>query len=157
MTMEAGKRTVTRYRFYQNREKIVLCWRIVLKNFKTLYRSWDSSVGVVTRLWPGQSGFNSQQDLGSFLFATPSRPALGLTQPPIQWVLGVLSPGVKQPGHKDDCSPPSSTKVKNMWSYTSTPQYVFMARYLIKHRDNFTFNLPLKSCTVFLYPRSSCS
>jgi len=30
-------------------------------------------------------------------FAHPSRPAVRLTQPPIQWVLG-LSGGVKRPG-----------------------------------------------------------
>jgi hypothetical protein len=28
---------------------------------------------------------------------------------------------------------------KNEWSYTSTPQYVFMEWCLVKHRDNFTF------------------
>jgi hypothetical protein len=28
---------------------------------------------------------------------------------------------------------------ENAWSYTSTPQYVFMAWCLVKHRDNFTF------------------
>jgi len=28
--------------------------------------------------------------------------------------------GVKWPGHKADHSPPSSDKVKNVWSYTST-------------------------------------
>jgi hypothetical protein len=32
-------------------------------------------------------------------------------------------------------SPPSSAKVKDVWSYTSTPQYVFMALYVVKHRD----------------------
>jgi len=26
-----------------------------------------------------------------------------------------------------------------MWSYTSTPQYGFVAWCLVKHRDNFTF------------------
>jgi len=31
-----------------------------------------------------------------------------------------------------DHSPPSSAEVKNMQSYTSTPQYVFLTRYLIK-------------------------
>jgi hypothetical protein len=34
--------------------------------------------------------------------------------------------------------PPASAEV-NAWSYTSTPQYVFMAWCLVKHRDNFTF------------------
>jgi len=42
-------------------------------------------------------------------------------QPPIQWVPGALSLGVKQLGHDADHSPPSSTEVKNAWCYTSTP------------------------------------
>jgi len=41
-----------------------------------------------------------------------SRTALGPTQPPIQWVTGALSLGVKRPGHEADHSPPSSTEVK---------------------------------------------
>jgi hypothetical protein len=43
-----------------------------------------------------------------------SRPALGPTQPPVQGVPGVLSPGVKaRPGRDADHSPPSSTEVEN--------------------------------------------
>jgi hypothetical protein len=42
-------------------------------------------------------------------------------QPPIQWVPGVLSLGVKRPGSEADHSPPSSAEVKNAWSHTSTP------------------------------------
>jgi hypothetical protein len=49
------------------------------------------------------------------------RPALGPTQPPIKWVPGALTPGVKQLGREVDHSPPSSAKVKSEWSYTSTP------------------------------------
>jgi hypothetical protein len=37
-----------------------------------------------------------------------------------------LSPGVKQPQHEADHSPPSITKVKNAWSYTSTPPFVIV-------------------------------
>jgi hypothetical protein len=74
-----------------------------------------------------------------FLFATASRPVLGTTQPSIQWVLGVLTPGVKRQGCEADSSPPSSAKVRNAWSCTSTPQYVFMAWCLDKYRDNFTW------------------
>jgi hypothetical protein len=33
---------------------------------------------------------------GFFLLASASRPALGPSQPPVQWVPGVLSPGVKR-------------------------------------------------------------
>jgi hypothetical protein len=38
---------------------------------------------------------------------------LGPTQPSIQWVLGALSPGVKQVGHEAGRSPPSGAEVKN--------------------------------------------
>jgi hypothetical protein len=74
------------------------------------------------------------------LFTTLSRTALGPTQPPIQWVPGALSLGVKRPGREADHSPPFSAEVKNEWSYTSTPQYVLTAWCLVKHRDNFTFS-----------------
>jgi len=43
----------------------------------------------------------------------------------------------------------SIAEVKNAWSYTSTPQHVFPARYLVKHRDNFTLPYePGVSCSV---------
>jgi hypothetical protein len=45
-------------------------------------------------------GFESRQGLGIFLFTTVSRPALGPTQPPIQWVPKALTLGVKQPGRE---------------------------------------------------------
>jgi hypothetical protein len=45
---------------------------------------------------------------------------------------------VKRPGREADHSPPSSPEAKNAWKYTSTPQYVFMAWCLVKHRDNLT-------------------
>jgi hypothetical protein len=49
-----------------------------------------------------------------FLVASASRPALGSTHPPLQWVPGVLSPGGKaRPGRDADHSPPSSAEVKN--------------------------------------------
>jgi hypothetical protein len=45
-------------------------------------------------------GFDSRQGLGISLFTTASRPALGPAQPPIQWVPGALSLGVKWPGRE---------------------------------------------------------
>jgi hypothetical protein len=47
-----------------------------------------------------------------------SRPALGPTQPPIQWVPGALSFGVKGSGREAGHSPPYSAEVKNAWSST---------------------------------------
>jgi len=34
---------------------------------------------------------------------------------------GLFCPGIKQPGHEADHLLPSTVKVKNAWSYTSTP------------------------------------
>jgi hypothetical protein len=90
----------------------------------------------------GVLGFDSRRELGIFLLTTASRTALGPTQPPLQWIPGALSLGVKRPGREADHSPPSSFEVNDAWSYTSTPQYVFMALCLVKHKDNFTFTLP---------------
>jgi hypothetical protein len=47
-----------------------------------------------------------------FPLASVSRLALGPTQPPVQWVPGVFSPGVKR-GRDADHSPPSSAEVVN--------------------------------------------
>jgi hypothetical protein len=55
--------------------------------------------------------FPTEQDIT--LFSPSSRPTLEPTQPPIQWVEGALSPGVKRPGHEADYSPPANAKVKN--------------------------------------------
>jgi hypothetical protein len=59
--------------------------------------------------------------MGFLLFATASRPAPEFIQPPVQWVLEALKPGVKRPAREADHSPPSSAEVKNAWSYTFTP------------------------------------
>jgi hypothetical protein len=67
-----------------------------------------------------------------FLFTTVSRPALGHTRPPIQWVPGTLSLGVKRPECEADHSPATSAEVKNAWSYTSTPKYAFMAWFSVE-------------------------
>jgi hypothetical protein len=61
----------------------------------------------------GRPGFDSFQRQDIFLLSTASRPALGPTQPPIQWVTWALSPWVKRPGPEADLSPPSSAEVKN--------------------------------------------
>jgi hypothetical protein len=52
----------------------------------------------------------------------PPRP-----QPPIQWIPGALSSGVKRPGREAEHSSATSAEIKKMWIYTSTPPYAFMA------------------------------
>jgi len=57
-------------------------------------------------------GFETQQGLGIFHFTIAYKPVLWFTQPPIHWVPGVLSLGVKLPWREADHSPPSSAEVK---------------------------------------------
>jgi hypothetical protein len=67
------------------------------------------------------------------------RVQMGPTQPPIQWVPGALSLGLKRPGREVNHAPPSSAEVKNPWSYViyshNTPSWRGAQ---LKHRDNFT-------------------
>jgi hypothetical protein len=90
-------------------------------------------------------GFELRQGLGIFFFIPASRPALGPTQPPMQWVPGALSLGVKRLGREADQSPPS-TEVKECvvpYFYSSnTPSWRGAQ---LKHRVNFTFYLLLGS------------
>jgi len=55
------------------------------------------------------------------LFTTPSGPALGPTQPHIQWIPGVSSSGIKRPRREAHQSPPSNAEAKSAWSCASTP------------------------------------
>jgi hypothetical protein len=72
-----------------------------------------------------------------FLLSKASKPALWYTKPPIQWVIGTLSPGVKRQKREADRSPLASAEVKNGGAILPF-QHVFMAWYLIKHKDNST-------------------
>jgi hypothetical protein len=64
--------------------------------------------------------FSAGAMMALLIIVTVSRPALGPTIPPMQWVPEVLTPGLKRPGRETDHSPPSSAEV-NAWSYTSVP------------------------------------
>jgi hypothetical protein len=55
-------------------------------------------------------------------------------------------PGGEGKAVEDDHSSPTNPEVKNAWSYTSTPPYIFMAWSLVKHRGNF-----ILSVTVFFH------
>jgi hypothetical protein len=73
----------------------------------TVNNSRGNSVSIETRLRAGLPGFDSQEGWDFSLLPTASRP--------------VLAPEVKRLGREAGHSPTSSTKVKNAWSYTSTP------------------------------------
>jgi hypothetical protein len=81
--------------------------------------SRDSAVDIATRLraWSGFQDSIPDRVL-EFIFSPPClRPALGSTQPSIQWVPWALSLGVKRPG--------GEAEVKNGWSYNSIPSIRF--------------------------------
>jgi hypothetical protein len=62
--------------------------------------SRDSVVGIATGYGLEDRGVGVRVPVGSRIFSTSSRPALGSTQTCIQWVPGALSPVVKRPGVK---------------------------------------------------------
>jgi hypothetical protein len=80
---------------------ILFCW--------ILGGSRDSSVGIATGYGLDGRGVGVRVTVGSRIFSTSSRPALRPTQPPIQWVPAVLSPGVKRQGREAD-QPPASAE-----------------------------------------------
>jgi hypothetical protein len=78
----------------------------------------DSVVGIATSSGLDDRGVGIRVPVGSRIFSSPDRPDRSM-QPPIQWVPGALSPGVKRSGREVDHSPPASAEVKKMWIYTS--------------------------------------
>lgn len=62
---------------------------------------------IVSRV---QSLIPGRQEI--FPVSVASRQALRLSQPPIQWVPGSLSPRVKSPWHETGLSPPFTAEVK---------------------------------------------
>jgi len=73
--------------------------------------AWSQDRSEVQR-WATGWMIGDSSFLGIFLFTTVSRQALGPTQPPIQWVPGYISLGVKWPMREADHSPASSVEVK---------------------------------------------
>jgi hypothetical protein len=82
-----------------------------------MHNGRDSSVGIVVGYGLDDGGVGVRVPVGgkNFHFSMSSRPALGSTQHPIQWVPGALSPWVKRLGPDIDHSPPTSAEVKKMW------------------------------------------
>jgi hypothetical protein len=72
-----------------------------------------SSIGTVSGYGLDGRGSIPRQGQRIFPLTSASRPALGPTQPPVQWVPGALSPGGKARPERDaDRSTPSSAEVK---------------------------------------------
>jgi hypothetical protein len=102
-----------------------------------------------TGLRAGWSGFESRLGLGTFFFTTVSRPALGLTNSPIQWGPEDLCVGIKLPEREGDHYPPSSAEVKNAWIHNTTSQYALMAWCSVKRKHRTTLPLPYLECQYY--------
>jgi hypothetical protein len=78
--------------------------------------------------------------MGREFFSTPPRPDRLRCPPklPSSGHRESFSLGIKLSGSEANHLPPSSAEVKNAWRYNSIAPYVFMALYVIKHRDKFT-------------------
>jgi hypothetical protein len=77
-----------------------------------------NSVGIATGYGLDSPGIESQWGRD---FSHTSRPALGLTQPPVHTIGNGSFPGVEQPGRGADHPPPPSAEVENEQRYNSTP------------------------------------
>jgi hypothetical protein len=75
--------------------------------------SRGSSVSIVSDYGLGDRGSIPGRGKKIFPLASVSRPALRPTQPPVQWVPGVLSSDKARAGRDADHSSPSGAEVKN--------------------------------------------
>jgi hypothetical protein len=95
--------------------------------------SRGNSVSIENRLRAGRPGFNDG------IFSLLHRILISLRANPASYPMGTggSSPWVKQAGCEADHSSLPGAEVKNVRSYTSTPQYVFMEWCLVKPRDKY--------------------
>jgi hypothetical protein len=120
----------------------MLCIDGVCSFSNVLWKHWSRgrSTSLATRLQAGRPGFDSRQEQGYFSLRHCVQTSSGAHPASHPVGTGVLSSGVNRPRHEVDLSPPC-IEVTNVWSYNSTPPYVFMVSRLVKHRENFIFAL----------------
>jgi hypothetical protein len=82
---------------------------------------------------------------GDYIATIACQLALRVTKPPVSEY-----PGIKWQGNENDHSPAANTEVKNVWKRTSTPSYVFTARYFINHWGNSTFSYRYKISPLYI-------
>ena len=96
---------------------------------------WDSSVGIVARLWAGRFGVRIQTGAGYFSLLQKSTLTLNPTQPPIQpcFFSEVRAEG-RDVGHS-----PAVVELKNEWSCTPSPHTCFYSVdrniYILAHKS----------------------
>jgi hypothetical protein len=101
--------------------------KVLLSIVLSYSRSRESVVGIVNSYGLDDRGVRVRVAVESRIFSLLRVVQTGsgvhpTSQPPIQWITGALSPGVKRLGHEADHTPPTSAEVRKMWIYTSTTQ-----------------------------------
>jgi hypothetical protein len=133
-------------------------WRLLTELIPTnlITIKWNRSVGIgQATVW--KTGVRFQAE-AIFPISAASRPVLRPIQPPIQWVPGVLSLGVKQQQREADNLPPSSAQFKNGGAIPPLPKS-WRSVQIITHRGKFTqFHccLPVQSSVCLVYPPNFC-
>jgi hypothetical protein len=100
-----------------------------MSNVTSSERSRDSAVGIATGYGLDDRGVGVRVPLGSRIFSAPCRPDRLWGPPNLLYneYRALYPRGVKRQGREADHSPPTSAEVKQIWIYTSTPPYAFMA------------------------------
>jgi hypothetical protein len=96
----------------------------------------NSILSLVTGLWAGKCGAQLLGGSKNCSLLQVVQTCSGAHPASCSLGTGVLFIGINQSWHEADHSPPSSSEVKNEWSYTGTSP---LCIYGI-HRENFTFH-----------------
>jgi hypothetical protein len=106
--------------FMMKRYKINTMPKIRSNRLRCVISSQDSSVGIATGygLRAGRPELYSPQAQEIFLYFTASRPALGPTQPPIQWVSGPLSPRARRQVRETHLYLVSRSRIMELYVYS---------------------------------------
>jgi hypothetical protein len=114
------------------RDQVPRSYKSICKMIYIICR--DSSVGILTTLRTGRPKIRGSISVRErdILFFTAYEQTFG--DHPTTYPVGSAGsfPGLKRPKRRAVRSTPSSTEVKNEWSYTSTPPHAFMTRCLIR-------------------------
>jgi hypothetical protein len=132
-TEESARRKVTHYVSSSNRVRSRRPSHYTLRKFRKRTYFWGSRVSsgsIVSDYGLDDRAIevNPRQGQRIFPLSSVSRPALGPTQPPVQWVPEVLSPGLKRGrGVALTTHPHLVPRCRMSRSYTPLPPSAFMA------------------------------
>jgi hypothetical protein len=105
--------------------------------FKCIWYEWwgpQSSVRILFMPWSKWPGFESRQ-VKVFLFSPPRLHRLWDQPDPYAKVPGAVHLPAQPPRPEGNQSLTFSSDVKNVWSFTPTSLYIFVAWFWIHHRD----------------------